>query len=163
LSAFLSASTLASVQLEHLFDGELVYSDRGRWVQPYREDEWLGWAEGTGTLSGPRLSGRIRWLNHPRQRPDQTWLPDYHCVIETEDGDDVFARLRGLNLFEEAEGEYHGTIVMSAEFAADSDRYRWLNRTFGVVEAVASAPLDLDDPRTERWQLRAYGCKPELE
>jgi hypothetical protein len=71
-------------------------------------------------------------------------------------------RFRGLNLFEEAEGEYRGSIVMSAEFAADSAEYRWLNKTLGVVEAAASAPVDMDDPRTERWQMRAYACTPEL-
>ena len=151
------------MRLEHLFDGELVYADRGRWVQPYREDEWLGWAEGTGTLAGPKLSGRIRWLNHPRQRADQTWLPDYHGVIETEDGAQVFVRLRGLNLFEKVGEEYLGSVVMAAEFAADADQYRWLNKTLGVVEATASAPWDVDDPKTERWRMRGYACISELE
>ena len=150
------------MRLERLFDGELVYSDRGHWVQPYRRDEWLGWAEGTGTISGPKLSGTIRWLNHPRERPDKTWLPDYHGLIATDDGAEVFLRLRGLNVFEQGEREYRGEIVMSAEFAADAERYRWLNQTLGVVEALSSAPIDLDDPTTERWQVRGYACVPEL-
>ena len=151
------------MRLEHLFDGELVYADRGHWVQPYREDEWLGWAEGTGTLTGSRLSGTMRWLNHPRQRPDQTWLPDYHCLIATDNGAEVFVRLRGLNVFDEDEHEYRGVVVMSAEFAAHAEEYRWLNRTLAVVEALASAPAAMDDPTTERWRLRGYVCVPELD
>jgi hypothetical protein len=150
------------LQLEHLFDGEMVYADRGTWVQAFREDEWLGWAEGTGRVSGARLSGDLRWLNHPRERPDATWLPDHHVVIRTDDGASVFVRMAGLNLWEHVGDEYKGEIVMWATFAADTERYRWLNRTLGVIEALASAPWDVEDPQTERWQLRGYTCVNEL-
>ena len=151
------------MRLEHLFDGEMVYADRGEWVQPFREDEWLGWAEGTGTIRGARLSGELRWLNHPRQRPDTTWLPDHHVLVRTDHRATIFVRMAGLNLWQEVGDKYRGEIVMWATFASDADRYRWLNRTLGVIEARSSAPLDMDDPQTERWQLRAYSCVSELD
>ena len=78
----------------------MVYADQGRWVQPFREDEWLGWAEGTGSISGERLSGSLRWLNHPRERPDATWLPDHHVLVTTDDEATVLMRMVGLNLWE---------------------------------------------------------------
>lgn len=151
-----------SLRLEHLFDGELDYADRGTWIQPYRDDEWVGWAEGTGSISGTRLSGELRWLNHPRERPDVTWLPDHHVLIRTGDGETVFMRMVGLNLWEQRGDEYGGEVVMWATFASDAGPYRWLNRTLGVVEALASAPSDVDDPQPEHWQLRGYTCVNEL-
>lgn len=155
-------SVAFSLRLEHLFDGELVYADRGNWVQPFREDEWLGWAEGTGSVKGDALSGDLRWLNHPRQRPDATWLPDHHVLVQTDDGATVFMRMVGLNLWEMAGQEYKGEIVMWATFASDTERYRWLNRRLGVIEAISAAPCDLADPRSERWQIRGYTCVNEL-
>lgn len=84
-------------------------------------------------------------------------------MYKQEDAATVFIRLIGLNLYETDGENYRGRIVMSAAFASDAEKYRWLNRELGVVEAVAWAPEDPNDPRTERWTLRGYASVNELD
>ena len=45
-----------------------------------------GWGIGEGTVSGERLSGTIKWSNHPSLRSDGVALPDFRGVISTADG-----------------------------------------------------------------------------
>jgi hypothetical protein len=154
------------MRLEHLFDGDLIYDDKGHWVAPFHEGEYMGYAEATGHIAGERISGDVRCLNHPRQlskAPADFYLPDYHGFISTEDGTTILWRFTGYNIFEpDVPPTYLGRAVMASTFAADDDRYEWMNQTFAIVEAVCTGPLDERDPRTERWQIRAFECVNDL-
>ena len=153
------------MRLQALFEGYLSYVDRGHWAAPYHDQEYIGYAEATGEVSGERLRGRVRCLNHPVQLSSgpELYRPDYYGVIWTDDGATVLWRVQGYNLFEpEVPPEYVGRALMMSTFAADDDRYRWLNHVFGVIEAVCTGPVDLADAATEQWQLRVFECVHEL-
>jgi hypothetical protein len=150
------------VRLEPLFDAFLVYDDKGLWVAPYHPNEYMGYAEATGHVVGKRLNGRVRCINHPRQLKTEGgdfYRADYHGVISTQDGATVLWRFEGYNIFEpDVPPTYLGKALMASWFAADDERYRWLNQTFAVIEALCTGPLSEEDPATERWQLHVFEC-----
>jgi hypothetical protein len=153
------------MRLQELFEGHLSYVDRGHWAAPHHEQEYVGYAEASGEIVGERLCGRVRCLNHPIQlsRSPDLYHPDYHGVISTQDGATVLWRFQGYNLFEPDIGpEYLGRALMVSTFATDHDRYRWLNQVFAVIEAICTGPVDLADPATEQWHLRAFECVHDL-
>jgi hypothetical protein len=71
-----------------------------------------------------RITGRFRAANAPRRRTDFTYMPNFHGVIETEDGATI--------LF-----EYHGygraypvgrrQWLVAATHLSDASAYTWLN------------------------------------
>ena len=77
------------MRLEHLCDLELAYREMPTLgtdfvlVRPYGSEEGTGYGEGDGKVSGPQLSGTVRWVNHPHRRSDRVMLPDAHGVILT--------------------------------------------------------------------------------
>jgi hypothetical protein len=56
------------------------------------ESAWFFFAEGTAE---GKVSGRFRGANHPRRRTDHTFIPDFHGVIETDDGATILLDLGG--------------------------------------------------------------------
>ena len=72
------------MQLEHICDMELVYREEplyhGKFllIRPYDGEEGTGYGEGDGRVTGPKLQGSLRWVNHPHRRSDGTMLPDAH-------------------------------------------------------------------------------------
>ena len=154
------------MRLEHLFDSDLVYVDRGQWVAPYHEGEYMGYVEATGHVAGARINGQVRCVNNPHELTtgmNDFYRANYRGVISTEDGATVLWRFGGYNIFDtQAPPTYVGRAVMASTFAADDERYRWLNRTFAVIEAFCTGPFDENDPQTERWQIRAFECIHDL-
>jgi hypothetical protein len=63
---------------------------------PHRDGGIYG--TGSGVLVGDRLSGRIRWTNHPRIRADGTTLPDMHGVIDVGHGSTVVVQMSGVSM-----------------------------------------------------------------
>jgi hypothetical protein len=145
------------MRLEHICDMELVYREEplygGKFmvVRPYGGEEGSGYGEGDGIVSGPKLKGAVRWVNHPHRRSDGTMLPDAHGVIVTDDGALVMFTLQGRTFFENDTGKQ----VLTTLFEAEDQRYRWLNTTMCILEGVISA---------ERGSMRAhvYACVHEL-
>jgi hypothetical protein len=145
------------MRLEPICDMELVYREGPLYggkllvVRPYGGEEGTGYGEGDGSVSGPKLRGRLRWVNHPHRRSDGTMLPDAHGVIVTDDGALVMFTLQGRTFFENDTGKQ----VLTTIFEAEDPRYQWLNRTICILEGVISA---------ERWSMRAriYACVHEL-
>ena len=145
------------MRLEHICDMELVYREEplygGKFmlIRPYDGEEGSGYGEGDGSVSGPKLSGRVRWVNHPHRRSDRTMLPDAHGVIVTDDGALIMFSLQGRTFFEHDTGKQ----VLTTIFEAEDQRYRWLNTTMCILEGVISA---------ERGSMRArvYACIHEL-
>jgi hypothetical protein len=130
-------------------------------VRPYGGEEGSGYGEGIGTVSGERLKGTARWVNHPRRRSDAAMLPDLHGVIHTEDGAWVTFVLAGRTVSTggggllQVPGE-RGRQLLAATFEAEHEGYRWLNGAVCVAEGV----IDFD---TLSMRARMHECIHELE
>jgi len=143
------------MRLELLCEMALVYRHEdlvgGQYVmlRPYGSEEALVYGEGDGTVEGPRLTGKLRWVNHPRQRSDAVVLPDVHGIIRTKDDAVVLFSLQGRTVFQDGKGVQLLTVL----FDAEDERYRWLNNTLCVLEGVI---------QSRRVQARVYMCINEL-
>ena len=60
-----------------------------------RGPDTLGLFFGEGRVEG-QVTGRFRGLNHARLRSDDVYVPDFHGVIETDDGALLAFHLQGL-------------------------------------------------------------------
>src|SRR5881392_4277859 len=65
------------------------------WLELYGGKDLEGFGEIEGTVTGPKLSGALRWANHARRREDGVWCPDLHGVVTTEDGTKVLINMEG--------------------------------------------------------------------
>jgi hypothetical protein len=145
------------MQLEYICDMELVYRDEAVYtgkfllVRPYGGEEGSGYGEGDGSVTGPRIQGSLRWVNHPHRRSDGSMLPDAHGVIVTYDNTIILFTLQGRTVIEHNQGKQ----LLSVIFEAEAEAYRWLNETFCVLEGLIDA---------ERLQMRArvYACRSDL-
>ena len=129
------------MRLEHLCDLELIYREmpglgtKFVLVQPYGTEEGSGYGEGDGQVSGTRLSGSLRWVNHPHRRSDGTMLPDAHGVILTGDGATLLFSLQGRTMFVGDQGQQ----LLRVLFETEAERYRWLNSALCVLEGQIDA------------------------
>jgi len=123
------------VRLEPLY--RLTFSYERHWTAGAGGIEhFLGMAE--GRCEG-RVSGAFRGTNRARRRPDGTYEPDYHGVVETEDGAAILFHLTGYGL----PGD--GRAIVSVTHVSGDERYAWLNRTLCVgAAAVAERTIVLD-------------------
>lgn len=146
------------MNLEHLCDMEFVYqgipefSEKFLLIRPYGGEEGSGYGEGNGTVTGPKLQGKLRWVNHPHRRSDGAMLPDVHGVIWTNDDAKIMFSLQGRTFFEANIGKQ----LLYTTFEAEAEQYTWLNRSLCVLEGVIDA---------ERLAMRArvYSCKHEFK
>ncbi len=147
------------MRLEHLCVMELAYRQEsyGKIVllKPYHTEEGVGYGEGDGTVSGERLGGTVRWVNHPRRRSDGAMLPDLHGIIRTTDGADVIFSIHGRTGWIGASDDRRGSQVLTAVFEAADERYRWLNDTLCVLEGVI-------DAHTLKMRSPVYVCVNEI-
>jgi hypothetical protein len=160
------------MKLVQLFDARFQGRDWGAFAGP----NWgiAGHHDMFGTALGDRVAGKLRCLNHPRQRVDGVWLPEIHGVIET-DTTPILFHMRGYNRcsittspdrnqtrdMRVEDGDLDGRVTLSVIFTAN-EPYEWLNEVFGLVEGVMWAPMDESDPQWERWKVRVYECVNEM-
>jgi len=143
------------MQLEYLCDMELVYREEplyaGKFilVRPYGGEEGSGYGEGDGSVSGPRLQGSLRWVNHPHRRSDGSMLPDAHGIIVTHDQALILFTLQGRTVYEQEQGKQ----LLSVIFEAEAESYRWLNTTVCVLEGLIEKL---------RMRARIYACRSDL-
>ena len=78
-------------------------------------------AEGRST---GRLSARYRAANFPRQRTDGTLTPDFHGVLETDDGAVILIEWSG---FARSGANRVHELVGRLTHVTDDARYAWLN------------------------------------
>jgi len=112
------------VKLEHLY--------RATWTTPEAYHVELAGETGTegrsfflaeGRTQG-RLEARLRAANSPRRRVDGALTPDFHGVLETDDGATVLFGWRGLaRLSPSGTRELVGAITHES----GDERYSWLN------------------------------------
>ena len=145
------------MQLEFVCDMNLGYraepmtGEKFVLVRPYGGEEGTGYGEGDGTVSGPRVRGTLRWVNHPHRRSDGVMLPDVHGLILTHDQAVIMFTLQGRTVFEGGQGKQ----LLNVIFEAEAEPYRWLNATLCVLEGLIDG---------EKLQMRArvYACRSDL-
>lgn len=141
------------MRLRHLYDTDEEYVGDPVFFKPYGDVEGTGFGEGEGTLAGDRLSGTLRWANHPRLREDDVWCPNLTGRITTEDGADVLYRMKGYSVVrDDGAGR---DIRASCRFTTGDGTYAWLNTVIGAVEGH----IDADG---HRIHMRVYECVHEL-
>lgn len=151
------SARLAVVRLEPLAELRLHYTTPFWLIQPFGGEEGIGYGEGEGRIEGERLAGSVRWVNHPRRRPDGAMLPNTNGLIETDDDAQLTLELEGLTLVDE---HRVGRQLLHVSFATADERYTWLNDVFAVAEGVID-----HDAETDRYVMRApvYRVVHELE
>lgn len=77
-----------------------------------------------------RLSGRLRGANSPRQRTDSVQTPDFHGVIETDDGATVYLAWHGYGL---APAGGPSRLLGSITHLSADPGYTWLNQAVCVL------------------------------
>lgn len=100
-----------------------------------------------GTCEGG-IRGRLRGANHGHWRSDDTFLPDFQGVIETEDGAIVYADYRGYS--RAAEPGVRQTITAGVHLS-DDERYRWLNNVLCVGVGMVHTPEGERSELTVDW------------
>lgn len=123
------------MRLEFLCEMELAYREstfgsKFVFVKPYGTDEGSGYGEGEGTVTGEKIRGAVRFVNHSHVNSGGSFQPNVDGIIKTEDGALIHLKLRGRTV--EVGGM--GQPLLSAIFESGDDRYKWLNNTFCVVE-----------------------------
>ena len=113
---------------------EPLYTVRFAYPEHYlaRGPDQLGFFFAEGRVEG-QVSGRFRGLNHARLRGDDVYVPDFHGVIETDDGALLAFHLRGLARKSRKGREVTGTIVHTT----GSERYAHLNDVVCVLAGEA--------------------------
>jgi hypothetical protein len=123
------------MRLDKLCSIEFRYLD-AHFPKPYGDESGPGWGIGEGTVSGERLSGTIKWSNHPSLRSDGVALPDFRGVISTADGAKVLVSFTGRTVFVPRGNETVGRQLLMALFESDDEHYAWLNSEVGIAEGV---------------------------
>jgi hypothetical protein len=106
------------MHLDKLCSIEFRYLD-AHFPKPYGDESGPGWGIGEGTVSGERLSGTLKWSNHPSLRSDGVALPDFRGVISTADGAKVQVSLTGRTVFVPRGNETVGRQLLMALFESD--------------------------------------------
>jgi hypothetical protein len=87
-----------------------------------------------GSLTGDRLSGKLRLTNLAARRPDNVNLPALRGVLTTYDGAPVWVELDGIATLRQEDGAR--VFVTACRFRTGDERYGWLNYVVGVLEGV---------------------------
>lgn len=142
------------MELRHLYDTDEEYVGNPVFFRPYGDVEGTGFGEGEGTVTGARVTGSLRWANHPRLREDDVWCPNLTGQITTDDGADILYRMRGYSVArDEEEGR---DITASCRFITGDATHAWLNTVIGAVEGRIAA-----DAR--RIHMSVYECVHALD
>jgi len=104
------------------------------------EEQHLYFAE--GHVEG-RINGRFRGSNFPRRRTDKTFIPDFHGVIQTDDGATILFEYHGYG---RAYPAGRRQIVVSATHLCADARYSWLNDGIGVGTGEVRSREHADSP-----------------
>jgi hypothetical protein len=129
------------MRLESVCEMRLTYRDteledwtgKLAMIRPYGGEEGSAYGEGDGFVTGEKLNGRARWVNHPHRRSDGVMLPDVHGIIRTDDGAMVHFGLQGRTVPGPRE---RGAQLLTVIFESEDERYRWLNNSLCVLEGV---------------------------
>jgi len=111
------------VRLEPLYTLAFRYEESATVRRGEAVDQLL---TGRGRCDG-RLSGPFRGTNRARRRASEPFRPDYHGVIETDDGATILWDLRGFG-WPEA-----GRVLATITHVTSDQRYEFLNGALCVA------------------------------
>jgi hypothetical protein len=120
-----------------------------RFTTPRRWTVDLGGLHGSEALSllfaegrcEGRVAASLQAANVPRRRADDVLTPDFHGVLETDDGATILFAWQGY-----ARAPIDGVrgLVGAMTHLSDDDRYRWLNDVVCAVNGVVAPRPDGD-------------------
>jgi Protein of unknown function (DUF3237) len=87
-----------------------------------------------GSLTGNRLSGKLRLTNLAARRSDNVNLPTLRGVLTTDDGAPVWVEIDGIATLRQEDGAR--VFVTACRFRTGDERYGWLNHAVGILEGV---------------------------
>jgi hypothetical protein len=132
------------MRLEPLYTLRFTYPEEwriGLGEPDSKESQWFFFSE--GRCDG-RISGAFRGANHPRQRSDGTFQPNFQGIIETDDDATIYVDIGGYG---RAYPAGRRQIVGYSLHLSHDARYRWLNDTVcastGEVRALESGDTEL--------------------
>ena len=85
------------MHLEHICDLEIVFERFAFAHADVADTNWICYADWSGTATGGRVEGSVRWSNRARWRDDDVGLPRFDGVIDTDDGAEILWSFRGYN------------------------------------------------------------------
>ena len=101
-----------------------------------------------------RISGRFRGANAPQRRTDGTFVPNFHGVIETDDGAIIMVETHGYG---RAYPEAARQILVTSTHLSDHPTYTWLNDSIAVGEGVVRVTPNGVDLITEVYEAEWEG------
>ena len=104
----------------------------------------------TGKFEADRLSGSLRLVNIPANRPDNVNTTTVRGTLTTADGARVFLEMNGIGIAHQRRRRF----VTSLLLRTGDPRHLWINQVFAVVEGILSE----DDTAV----CRIYSCEPDL-
>lgn len=143
------------MKLEHVCDLQLGYSSEFTLIKPFGTEEGSAYGEVEGTLSGEKLRGTFRGVNHPHRRSDKAMLPNVNGLIRTEDGANVLFSLSGRTTWIETPEGRQGRQLLRTLFETEDERYKWLNNALCVLEGKINA-------QTLKMEGRIFACVSDL-
>ena len=130
----------------------LTFRYRGRW-EARVGDELHQVLEGEGRCAG-RINGGFHGANRARRRPDGTFEPDYHGVIESDDGAAILFHLTGYGFPDE------GHAIATVRHATSDGRYERLNRVLCVGAAEVRKDAIVLDVAELVWEPLSIPSTP---
>lgn len=141
------------MKLESLCEMSLAY--RGEFIaQKSFGASGGGYGAGDGVVTGERLSGAVRWSNHPTLREDDVFQPDGAGVIATPEGVSIVFRIRGYSVRTAPSANQRAFTVWLA-LHTEHPSHRWLNTTFAVGEGRI-------DFATMTMRMLVFACRNEI-
>lgn len=151
------------MRLDYLCDMELTFANDPILVRPYGGEEGVAFDVGTGTITGERLRGTVRWANYPHRRSDGAMLPDLHGVIMTDEGATIIFSVQGRTVWMNTPRGPVGNQLLWVLFETEDQRYRWLNDVLCVLEGQIEAPAAPGHGRPRQLgSAHVYVCVNEL-
>lgn len=147
------------VQLRELYVIDMYYTYDTLLAEPGTDGKGPGgqfYGELSGSVSGQVLSGSFRASNRARRRMDGAFMPDFHGMILTDDGAEIYVIHQGYGL---PEPVGRRTIVGGGFHQTDDERYGWLNSVYVVFEGAVIAGGQAPDNALLR--LRVFECMPQ--
>ena len=147
----LPMSDAPSRHIRHLFDAELRYQEG---MTPVFEGDDRGHlvGSGTGCVTGPGISGTLRWSNFEQVFADYCRL-NVVGTIETDDGAEIRFDSQGFALPPMGTRAGAWKVASAVRFTAADARYRWLEEAPAIWEGEF-------DATTATAQYRAYLAAP---
>ena len=93
-----------------------------------------------GSVQG-RTNGRFRASNFPRRRTDNTYMPNFHGVIQTDDDAAILFEYHGYG---RAYPANRRQWVVAAIHLSEDPRYQWLNDVICVGTGEVRARMDAE-------------------